>query len=81
LDWGVAKYKRKKAQSALTNENNRIEKEQLEFQRSVNSAVNQYNIQTSQLVLMNKSVELAGKRYEMSRERYVSGKISFLEYS
>jgi outer membrane protein TolC len=30
---------------------------------------------------MNKSVELAGKRYEMSRERYVSGKISFLEYS
>jgi outer membrane protein TolC len=81
LDWGVAKYRYKKAQLALDNENNRIEKEQLEFQRSVKSAVNQYNIQTSQLVLMQKSIELANKRYEMSRERYISGKINFLEYS
>jgi outer membrane protein TolC len=81
LDWGIAKYKRKKAQLALDNENNRMEKERLEFQRSVNSAVNQYNIPSSQIVLMLKSIELASKRYEMSRERYISGKINFLEYS
>jgi outer membrane protein TolC len=81
LDWGVARYKRKKAQAALLDENNLIDKEQLDFKRTVNSAVNQYNIQNAQLLLVNKSRELSARRYDMSRERYLSGKSTFLEYS
>jgi outer membrane protein TolC len=81
VDWGVARFKRKKAQLALSNVSSNIDKEKLDFLRSINSTVNQYNIQTAQLQLVNKSQELTAKRFEMSREHYISGKINFLEYS
>ena len=81
LDWGIAKYKRKKAEISLKDVSVTIDQEKLDFRRNLQSTVNQYNLQSYQLRLAEKAGELAAKRFEMSKERYVSGKIGFLDYS
>ncbi|MDR1758317.1 MAG: TolC family protein [Bacteroidales bacterium] len=81
IDWGIARYKRKKAKLALDNINKTIDKEKLDFRRTLQSTVNQYNLQTSQIRLVNKTIDLSSTRYKMSLEKYVSGKIDYLEYS
>ena len=58
-----------------------IGQEKLDFRRTLYSTVNQYNLQSYQLNLAEKVGELAGKRFEMSKERYMSGKVGFLDYS
>jgi outer membrane protein TolC len=81
LDWGMAKYKRKKAEISLRDVTVSIDQEKLDFRRNLNSTVNQYNLQFYQLRLAEKAIELANKRFEMSKERYIAGKIGFLDYS
>ena len=51
------------------------------FKRQLTNTVNQFNIQSTQLKVVQKTIELSQKRYEMSKERYLAGKIGFLDYS
>ena len=81
LNWGTAKIKRKKAELKLADISLTIEQEKLSFKRQVDNTVNQYNIQSTQLQVVQKTIELSQKRYEMSKERYLGGKIGFLDYS
>ncbi|MCL2247299.1 MAG: TolC family protein [Lentimicrobiaceae bacterium] len=81
LNWGITKYKRKKAELKLTDVSLTIEQEKQAFKRQINNAVNQYNIQSTQLQVVQKTSELSQKRYEMSKDRYLGGKIGFLDYS
>jgi outer membrane protein TolC len=81
LNWGIPKYKRKKAELKLSDISLTIEQEKLAFKRQINNVVNQYNIQITQLQVVQKTSELSQKRYEMSKERYLGGKIGFLDYS
>ena len=81
LNWGITKLKRKRAEIQLSNVTLTIEQEKQDFKRLVNNTVNQYNLQSTQLQLVEKTIELSQKRYDMSRERYMGGKIGFLEYS
>ena len=81
LNWGVNKYKRKKAELKLLDVSLTIEQEKQTFKRQINNTVNQYNIQATQLQVIQKTSELSQKRYEMSKERYLGGKIGFLDYS
>jgi len=81
LNWGTAKIKRKRAELKLSDVSITIDQEKLEFQRLINSTVNQFNILSTQLQVVQKTIELSHKRYEISKERYLSGKIGFLEYS
>lgn len=81
VDWGIAKHKRKKAELVLNNTTLSIRQEQLDFYRNLQNSVRQYNLYLSQLRLMERKGELSAKRFEMSKERYISGKINFLDYS
>jgi outer membrane protein TolC len=81
LDWGVAKHKRKKAEAIFHNTTLSVEQDQLDFYRRLHNTVRQYNLQLSQLRLMQRKGELSEKRFEMSKERYITGKINFLDYS
>jgi outer membrane protein TolC len=81
LDWGIAKNKRKRAEVVLQNTSMTIELEELSFYRDLTSTVRQYNLQYSQIRLVERTGELSAKRFEMSKERYLTGKISFLDYS
>jgi outer membrane protein TolC len=81
LNWGISKYKRKKAEVKLSDVSISIDQEKLAFKRQITNTVNQYNIQSTQLQIVQKTTELSQKRYEMIKERYLSGKIGFLDYS
>ena len=81
LDWGTAKIKRKRAELQLSNVSLTIDQEKQTFKRQINNTVSQYNIQATQLQVIQKTSELSQKRYEMSKERYLGGKIGFLDYS
>ena len=81
VDWGIAKYKRKRAEVLMQDVSIAVGQEKLDFRRTLYSTVNQYNLQSYQLNLAEKVGELAGKRFEMSKERYMSGKVGFLDYS
>lgn len=81
LDWGVAKHRRKRAEIVLQNTNLTIKQEEQNFYRDLQNIVRQYNLQYSQIRLVERTSELSSKRYEMSKERFITGKISFLDYS
>ena len=81
LDWGIAKYKRKRAEISLRDVSVTIDQEKLDFRRNLRSTVNQYNLQFYQLRLAEKASELTIKRFDMSKERYITGKIGFWDYS
>jgi len=81
FNWGIAKIKRKRAQVQLSNVSLIIDQEKLAFKRQVNNTVNQFNIQSTQLRVVQKTIELSQKRYDMTKERFLSGKIGFLDYS
>jgi len=81
LDWGTAKIKRKKAELKLLDVSITIDQEKLDFKRQITNTVNQFNIQSTQLQVVQKTIELSKKRFEMSKERYLAGKIGFLDYS
>ena len=80
-NWGITKNKRKRAETRLFDVSLTIEQEKQKFKRQVNNTVNQYNIQSTQLQVIQKTSELSQKRYDMIKERYVGGKIGFLDYS
>ncbi len=81
LDWGITKNKRKRAKVILENTTLTIKLDEQNFYRNLQSIVRQYNLQYSQIRLVERTGELSSKRYDMSKERYMTGKISFLDYS
>ncbi len=81
LDWGIAKNKRKRAEVVLQNTSLSIKLDEQNFYRNIQSVVRQYNLQYSQIRLVERTGELSSKRFDMSKERYITGKISFLDYS
>lgn len=80
LEWGIAKCRRQQAVAMLENVTLDIEREKIDFREELYKKICLFNLQKAQLDLMNRTVYLSEKRYEMCHERYVSGKISFLEY-
>ncbi|MDL2241231.1 TolC family protein, partial [Bacteroidales bacterium OttesenSCG-928-K22] len=81
IDWGVAKQKRKRAEVVFHNTTLSIKQDELDFYRNLNNIVRQFNLHNSYLKLVKKTGELSSIRFEMSKERYIVGKIGFLDYS
>jgi outer membrane protein TolC len=76
LDWGVARGKIKKAESNEEIIKNSIEQEIIDFERNIYLKVVQYNMQKNQLRIAAKSDTVARKTYEVTKGRYLIGKIN-----
>jgi outer membrane protein TolC len=76
LDWGVAHGKIKMAQSQENIVKNSVEQEAIDFQRNVYLKVIQFNMQQNQLTIAAKSDTVARKSYEVTKGRYLIGKIN-----
>jgi outer membrane protein TolC len=76
LDWGVAHGKIKMAQSQENIVKNSVEQEAIDFQRNVYLKVIQFNMQQNQLKIAAKSDTVARKSYEVTKGRYLIGKIN-----
>lgn len=79
LDWGVAKGKIKVAESNQEIERTSVEQEQIDFDQQVFLKVAQFNMQYDQVVIASKSDTVAQKSYDITKARYLIGKISITD--
>jgi len=79
LDWGVAKGKLKMAESNQEIVRTNVEQQQLDFDQKVFLLVAQFNMQYDQVNIAAKSDTVGQKRYDITKARYLIGKISITD--
>jgi len=76
FDWGITKSKIKMAEANLDLTNNNIKQEKQEFEQEIYLHVLNWINQRDFLYTAEKAKEVATKRYDISKKRYVLGKIT-----
>ena len=79
FDWGVSKSRRKMAEADLSLVENDIEQEQQAFEQEIYLHTLNWSSQRDFLATSEKAKEIALKRYEITKKRYVLGKISITD--
>ncbi len=79
LDWGLGRGKYKMAQSSLELAQVQSEQAIIDFQQNLYLDVEQFNLQKSQVEIAAKSDTVAMKRYEVTKQRFLIGKIAVLD--
>ncbi len=79
LDWGLGRGKYKMAQSSQELIRTTVEQAQTDFTQSVYLNVMQFNLQDDQFLIAAKSDTIAQKRYDMTKQRFLIGKVDVLE--
>jgi len=79
LDWGLGKGKYKMAQSSLELAQVQAKQAVVDFQQNLFLDVEQFNLQKSQVMVAAKSDTVAMKRYEVTKQRFLIGKIAVLD--
>ncbi|MCV6630704.1 MAG: TolC family protein [Flavobacteriaceae bacterium] len=79
FDWGVSKARRKMAESNLELTNTNIEQESMAFEQEIRLHVMNWTNQQQFLSTATKAKEVAVKRYDISKKRFILGKITITE--
>jgi outer membrane protein TolC len=79
LDWGLGRGKYRMAQSSLELTNVQVQQARVDFQQNLNLDVEQFNLQKNQVSIAAKSDTVAMKRYEVTKQRFLIGKIAVLD--
>ncbi|EAR01712.1 TolC family protein [Maribacter sp. HTCC2170] len=79
FDWGVSKSRRKIAEADLSLVENDIDQEQQEFEQEIYLHTLNWSSQRDFLATAEKAQEIALKRYEITKERYILGKITITD--
>lgn len=79
LDWGRAEGRYKMAEFKDRLEKINIEKEKIEFEQNLDLFVRRFNMQESQLKITKKSNEIAQSKFDISKQRFLLGKITVIE--
>lgn len=79
FDWGVAKSKRKIAEASLDLVKTNIEEEQQAFEQEIYLHTLNWSNQKAFLATTDKAQEIALKRYEITKKRYILGKITITD--
>ncbi len=79
FDWGVSKSKRKMAEANLDLTNNNIKQDKQEFEQEIYLHVLNWSNQRDFLFTSEKAKEVALKRYDISKKRYILGKITITD--
>lgn len=79
FDWGVSKSRRKMAEADLNLVENNIEQEKQAFEQEIYLHTLNWSSQRDFLATAEKAQEIALKRYEITKKRYVLGKISITD--
>jgi outer membrane protein TolC len=81
VDFGKRKYQRKIAEITKLNTKLSIEQQKQENKQTIEKLVNDFNTKTLTVNVIEKTREMNNKRYFITKERFMSGKINFFEYS
>lgn len=79
FDWGVSKSERRIAEANLDLTNTNIEQDQRNFEQEIELHVMNWSNQRDLLAVSEKAKEIAVKSYEISKNRYIQGKISITD--
>jgi len=79
FDWGVSKSRRKMAEADLSLVENEIKQEKQEFEQEIYLHTLNWSSQRDFLATAEKAQEIALKRYEITKKRYVLGKVSITD--
>jgi outer membrane protein TolC len=79
LDWGLGRGRYKMAQSSLELAQVQSKQAIVDFQQNLYLDVEQFNLQKSQVEIAAKSDTVAMKRYEVTKQRFLIGKIAVLD--
>ena len=79
LDWGLAKGKIRMARSSLELTQVQVQQSQIDFQQNLSLDVEQFNMQKNQVEIAALSDTVAQKRYEVTKQRFLIGKIAVLD--
>jgi outer membrane protein TolC len=79
LDWGLGRGKYKLAQSSLELAEVQSKQAIVDFQQNLYLDVEQFNLQKNQVEIAAKSDTVAMKRYEVTKQRFLIGKIAVLD--
>ncbi len=79
IDWGLNRGKFKMAQSSLELAQVQSKQAIVDFQQNLYLDVEQFNLQKNQVEIAAKSDTVAMKRYEVTKQRFLIGKIAVLD--
>jgi outer membrane protein TolC len=79
LDWGQGRGRYRMAQSSLELAQVQYEQAIIDFQQNLYLDVEQFNLQAAQVAIAAKSDTVAMKRYEVTKQRFLIGKIAVLD--
>lgn len=79
IDWGLAKGQVKMAESDLELTRIHVEQQQIDFDQEVYLQVMRYAMMDNQFGIAAKADTVARKRYEVTRQRYLIGRISITD--
>jgi len=79
LDWGLGKGRYRMAQSSLELAQVQSQQALVDFEQKLLLDVEQFNLQANQVAIAAKSDTVAMKMYEVTKQRFLIGKISVLE--
>lgn len=79
LDWGLGRGRLRMAQSAEEVVRTEVSQSLIEFNESVFLQVMQFNLQDDQVQIASKADTIADLRYEVTKQRFLIGKIDVLE--
>jgi outer membrane protein TolC len=79
LDWGLGRGKYKMAQSSLELAQVQQQQALIDFQQNLYLDVEQFNLQKDQVAIAAKSDTVAARMYEVTKQRFLIGKIAILD--
>jgi outer membrane protein TolC len=79
IDWGEGKGRYRMAQSQQEVVKTQVEQARIDFEQEVLLKVMQFNEQDAQVLIASKADEIARKRYEVTKQRFLIGKIGVLD--
>jgi hypothetical protein len=79
LDWGLGQGKYRMAQSSLELAQVQANQAIVDFQQNLLLEVEQFNLQKSQVEIAAKADTVAKKRYDVTKQRFLIGKIAVLD--
>lgn len=81
IDWGTGKGKVKMAESNLDLVQTQIEQETVDFEQDIFLKVKKFNMQAQQVFIAAKADTIAQKRFEVTKQRYLIGKIDITDFN
>jgi len=75
LQWGAGQGRIKQAQANAELIKSTIEQETIDFEQDIYEKVARYNLNRKQLMISKRANEVAEKRFEVTKQRYLLGKI------